>query len=309
MPESAFLPRVTVVIPVRNCAATIRVCLDGVLAQTYPRALTEIIVVDNDSTDATSQIAASYPVTVVSEREIRTSYAARNRGVAHASGEVVAFTDGDCVPDPEWLARLVPPLADAGVGAVSGTVADAEPRSLCEEFTARVDPFARPERNGRKTLLTANVALRRSTLEAFGGFDERLPTGGDVDLGWRLQRQNLQLIEVAEARVSHRHRSTLRGVFAQYRRYGFSEMLLATLHRDASPSRAAAQVRAVASYVAGLLFRGTVCAYCGFDRRYLMWPLFLLVVETGNMTGKVEGWILTRGHRRNPFPNPRLART
>jgi len=158
-------PSVSVVVPVRNCAATIAGCLEGLLAQTYPRELTRILIVDNNSTDETRAIAARYPVTLLSEREIQTSYAARNRGVTHADESIVAFTDGDCMPDREWLRYLVEPFADSAVSAVAGSVDDANASSLCEEFTARVQPFARPVCNGLRTLLTANVAIRRSALE------------------------------------------------------------------------------------------------------------------------------------------------
>lgn len=309
-----FQPRVSVVVPVLNCAATIGACLDGLLAQTYPRELTEIIVVDNDSRDATPAIASQYPVTVLVEDRIHTSYAARNRGIEHATGEVVAFLDGDCVAHVEWLAHLIPPLADERVGAVLGTVDDAQPQTLCEEFTARIQPFARPLRDGLKTLLTVNVAARRSTLEALDGFDERLPTGGDVDLGWRMQRRGLTLVDAPEARVAHRHRTTFRGVHAQYRRYGFAEMLLATLHGTNARGAARhvrpmlAQGRAMASYVVSLFVRAARSVVRGIDRRYLLWPAFLLAAESGNVRGKIEGLLRTRGCRRNPFPNARLER-
>ena len=185
--EAATHPlRVSVVVPVRNGAATIGPCIESLLTQTYPKHLTEIIVVDNESTDSTRSVVARYPVTLLLETSVLTSYAARNRGIAHAGGDVVALTDSDCVASPDWLTHILSPLNDPAVGAVLGTVEDARPESLAEEFTARVKPFASPTPRGFKSLLTANVAIRAQTLLELGGFDERLPTGGDVDFGWRL---------------------------------------------------------------------------------------------------------------------------
>lgn len=309
-----YEPQVSVVVPVQNGAATIAPCIEALLAQDYPRERTEIIVVDNGSSDETRNIVARYPVTLLVELDVRTSYAARNRGIAHASGEVIAFTDADCIAATDWLTHLVAPLADATVGAVVGGVRDAPPESLCEEFTARVNPFARPERSGLQTLLTGNVAMRRSTLEALMWFDECLPTGGDVDLGWRMQRElHLRLADAPAAMVFHKHRSTLRQVFAQYRRYGLGEILLATLHGENAGStpvrQMLAQARAMVSYGASLAYRSMRSPFVGFDRRYLLWPLFLFAVEAGNVVGKLEGLVATRGCRRNPYPNPRLGRT
>lgn len=313
MSRSPGKPRVSVVVPVQNSESTIAACIEALLAQSYPRELCEIVIVDNDSTDGTHAVASRYPVTLLTESEIHTSYAARNRGIAHAAGEIIAFTDADCVPAADWLAQLVTPFDDLAVGAAVGGVDDAPPASLCEEFTARVKPFARPVRNGLQTLLTVNVAIRRSVLETLERFDERLPTAGDVDLGWRLQDRGFRLADAPAAVVRHRHRSTFREVFRQYRRYGLSEALLATLH----PGRAGrlnvrqmfSQLRAMGSYIAALAFRSAVSLLRGFDRRYVLWPLFLLTVESGAVAGKLEGLLKTRGCRRNPFPNPRLGRT
>jgi cellulose synthase/poly-beta-1,6-N-acetylglucosamine synthase-like glycosyltransferase len=311
----AFRPRVSVIIPARDAARTVSACLEGVLAQTYPRERLEIIVVDNASRDDTRALASRSGVVVLDERLVLTSYAARNRGARHATGEVLAFTDADCVPANDWLDQLVRPFDDGAVAAVTGHVDDAPALTLCEELTARIRPFARPQRNGLETLLTVNVAIRRDSFHECGGFDEMLPTGGDVDLGWRMQQKGFRLTHAPAARVAHRHRSTLRRVFAQYRRYGFSEILLATLHGDrgavrpiaAQPKQIALQMRAMATYILALGYRLVLRPFRN-ERGFLLWPVFLFAVELGNVVGKIDGLIATRGGRRNPFANARLGR-
>ncbi|HEV7238274.1 MAG TPA: glycosyltransferase [Thermoanaerobaculia bacterium] len=300
---------VSVVVPVYDGEATIAACIEALLAQTYPRHLTEIIVVDNGSTDGTCAIVQRHPVTLVTE-SIPTSYAARNRGIAQAVGEVIALTDSDCLPMPDWLTHLVAPLVDPSIGAVLGAIDDAPPQSLVEEFTARVQPFAARTQRALKNLLTANVAIRRTTLTQLGLFDERLPTGADVDLGWRMQQQlQLTIVDAPAAIIMHRHRSTFRGVFAQYRRYGLSEILLTTLYRGGAgtntPSeqrqRMIRQMRAMATYVASFLFHVVASVTRGIDRRRILWPLFLLTTELGNVVGKIGGLIATHYYRRIPF--------
>lgn len=298
---------VSVVVPVKNGAQTIGACIEALLAQSHPRELTEILIVDNGSTDATREIVSRYPVTLLSETAIATSYAARNRGIVEARGEIIALTDADCFPAPDWIAQLLPPFDDPAVGAVAGSVGAASAITLCEQFTERVQPFARPQLGGLATLLTVNAAIRKSALEAAGLFDECLPTGGDVDLGWRLQRLGMRIADAPRAQVQHRHRTSFAAAFAQYRRYGRAEALLAMLYgRPLRPF--APQLRAMTTYIAGLLYRCCASIFREGSRAYRWWPLFLLAIEGGNVLGRLEGLVLTRGCRRNPYPNARLGR-
>ena len=299
-------------------------CLDALAAQDYPRERMEVIVVDNGSSDDTRAVVANYDVTLLVESEIRTSYAARNRGIRHARGELVAFLDSDCIADRDWLSQLVAGFDEERIAAVVGAIEDAPATTLCEEFTARLRPFARPLRRGLATLLTANVAVRRDALESVGVFDESLPTAGDVDLGWRLQQQlGLAIAENPRARVHHVHRSTFLGIFHQYRRYGASEILLTTLYRGGAGSlsraehlrRLRAQLRAIATYVGSFAFRALASPFRRLVRpgrsdrsRSALWPLFLLTAESGNLLGKSIALLRTRGCRRNPYANGREIR-
>ena len=101
----------SVIVPVHDGAETIGRCLDALCGLDYPEHAVEVVVVDNRSTDTTREIVASYPVRLVEERGVQSSYAARNRGVMASTGEVLAFTDADCIPDRGWLRALVWPLA------------------------------------------------------------------------------------------------------------------------------------------------------------------------------------------------------
>jgi cellulose synthase/poly-beta-1,6-N-acetylglucosamine synthase-like glycosyltransferase len=224
-------PAVSVIVPVHDGAATIRTCVEALLAQRMPRDAYEVLVVDNRSTDATRAIVAGYPVTLLDERRTQSSYAARNRGVAAARGSLLAFTDADCVPEADWLAALVGAFDDPDVGMAAGDIVAWRADALVERYQAaraldatrayrhRVMPFAQ----------TANAACRRRLFDAIGGFDAACAFGGDLDFSWRLQRQTgHRLAFVPEARVRHRHRTTWRGLFALYQKNATANCLLST---------------------------------------------------------------------------------
>jgi glycosyltransferase involved in cell wall biosynthesis len=121
------LPMVSVVIPVYNGQRTIGRLLISLLDLDYPANRYEIIVVDNRSTDHTCQIVEKYPVTLLHEEEFQSSYAARNRGISHARGEIIAFTDADCIADERWLRELVADAGDLTIGGFVGSIKGVEP--------------------------------------------------------------------------------------------------------------------------------------------------------------------------------------
>src|SRR5262245_46024865 len=101
------LPFVSVIIPVYNNPDGLRRCLHALEAQTYPKSRYEIIVVDNGSDTPPADMVRAFDRVTLLEEAVPSSYAARNRGLAQARGEVIAFTDSDCIPAPDWLAHGV----------------------------------------------------------------------------------------------------------------------------------------------------------------------------------------------------------
>ena len=111
--------RVSVIVPVRDGAAHVGRCLAALCAQSWPPDALEIIVVDDGSIDETRGRVRDHPVTLLVERGGRGPYAARNAGLARATGEILAFTDADCVPAKDWVARGVEVL-DAEAADLAG---------------------------------------------------------------------------------------------------------------------------------------------------------------------------------------------
>lgn len=112
---------ISVVVPFYNSERYISECIESLLSQKYPMENYEIIMVDNNSTDASADIVRRYShVKSVSEKR-QGAYAARNRGLKEARGEVIAFTDPDCVPFSDWLKEIELAMADSDVGVVIGS--------------------------------------------------------------------------------------------------------------------------------------------------------------------------------------------
>src|SRR5689334_6517067 len=117
--DRAELPFVSVIVPVYNDQQRIVTCVEALLAQDYPRECYEVLVVDNGSTDGTLAALKALPITSLVENTKRGSYAARNKALQQAKGEVIAFTDSDCTPVPGWLAAGVAAI-EAGADLVGG---------------------------------------------------------------------------------------------------------------------------------------------------------------------------------------------
>jgi hypothetical protein len=118
LPALAEYPKVSVVICAYNAEPTMEACLTSLQALRYPAF--EVIVVDDGSTDRTGAIADSFEGIHVIHQENKGLSAARNVGIAASLGEIVAFTDSDCVVDPDWLHYLVATFLQTGLPAVGG---------------------------------------------------------------------------------------------------------------------------------------------------------------------------------------------
>ncbi|MDD7342651.1 MAG: glycosyltransferase family A protein [Bacteroidales bacterium] len=196
----------SVIIPVRNRASVVGRTLESVAAQTVPPR--ELILVDNGSTDDTAAVlrsfAHSHPelhVAVASEPQPG-ACAARNRGLAMASGEWVAFFDSDDVMHPTLLESYRRCIAshgtDAGVVMVQGRIIGTDGRLLRRMPLFGTDCLAQHVLHGM--LSTQCYAARRSLVMAVGGWDTTLPRWQDYELGVRLLLSGAR-VAVAGSRV------------------------------------------------------------------------------------------------------------
>lgn len=216
-------PTVSVIVPVHNGERTIDECLDSLLALDYPPERLEVRVVDNGSSDDTARALRRRGdrIAVVTERR-RGPAAARNAGLHTATGDVLAFTDADCVVEPDWLAHLVAALEDPGVGIAGGTILARGPANDVERFGELIhDHRMAIEVYEPAYAITMSWASRRDVLLALGGFDEAFRRAEDVDLSYRVLQAGYALAFVPEAVVRHRNECTLPGLFREGFQHGF----------------------------------------------------------------------------------------
>jgi O-antigen biosynthesis protein len=221
------LPSFSVVVCTHNGARTVDECLHGLARLKYPAY--EVIVVDDGSSDDSAEIARRHDVRLISTPN-RGLSAARNEGLAAATGEIVAYIDDDAVPDPDWLAFLAAAFADTDHAAVGGPnlppPTDGE-RAACVANTPGGPTHVLLSDRVAEHIPGCNMAFRREALEAVGGFDERFCVAGDdVDICWRVQERGGTIGFHPAALVWHRRRATVRGFWRQQRGYGRAEALL-----------------------------------------------------------------------------------
>jgi glycosyltransferase involved in cell wall biosynthesis len=208
-------PFVSVIIPVFNDARSLKICLDALEYQTYPQSHYEVIVVDNDSVDqgAIETVVAKFQQAVLVHESISGSYAARNKGITVAKGEILAFTDADCVPATNWIEQGVKHwLATPNCGLVAGKIElfFQSPNLTLVEWYERLTAF-----DQRETLMqyrgcaTANLFTARSVMEAIGKFDASLKSGGDFEWAKRVYAHGYQQVYADEVCVAHPARSSL----------------------------------------------------------------------------------------------------
>jgi glycosyltransferase involved in cell wall biosynthesis len=313
LPRSAGHPQrpaISVIVCTRNRADYLEHCLTGLARQDYPGY--EVVVVDNAPSDTrTRDLAARFDVRYVVESTPGLDWA-RNRGLAAARRELVAFIDDDARPDPGWLQAIAAGFTADDVGAVTGYVAPTElttgAQRLFEDayggmgkgfdiklFSLRDRPLTfNPHVYG----VGCNMAFRKRVLESFGGFDPSLDTGtptgggGDLDAFQRVVEAGAAIVYRPDAVVRHTHRRT----DAELRRQlydngrGYCAFYLAALMR----SRGMDRLRALRCFARWFFFWHLARIVRRLLRRERL-PLRLMLAE---LRGAIVGPYLYAASRR-----------
>lgn len=226
------LPRATVVVCAYNAEGTLRECLQSLENVDYPDV--EVIVVDDGSQDATGEIAAEFPqFRTISQTNHGLSFA-RNVGAEQAAGEIVVYTDADCVVDRDWLRLLVQGMIAQDVDAIGGP--NITPHTdgwsaQCVAASPGNPSHVMLDDRYAEHIPGCNMAFRRSVLLGLGGFDPQYRAAGDdVDLCWRLLDEGRTIGYAGGAFVWHHRRETVRAFIKQQTGYGRAEALLYFMH-------------------------------------------------------------------------------
>jgi GT2 family glycosyltransferase len=232
--DAADWPEVSVIVCAYNAAETIDECLTSLETLTYPR--TQLIVINDGSQDETAEIARLHSGVEVIDLLNGGLSAARNAGLAAATGEIVAYTDADCRVDRDWLTYLVQPLLRSNLVAVGGpnvVPADDPWRAQCVARSPGGPTHVMLDDRIAEHVPGCNMAFRREALLAVDGFNPvYLRAGDDVDICWRLQAAGHQIGFAPSALVWHRHRGTVGAYWRQQVGYGEGETWLDAHHPE-----------------------------------------------------------------------------
>jgi glycosyltransferase involved in cell wall biosynthesis len=210
-------PFVSVIIPVYNDSDRLKLCLQALQRQTYPKHLYEAIVVDNnsDATYKTKAVVEQFSQASIATETRPSSYAARNKGISLAKGEILAFTDSDCIPADDWIERGVANLVNTPDCSVIGgkvefffkksdrpnTIEIYESfNAIPQQYFVEIDKFA----------ATANLFTYKNVFDRVGYFDDTLKSSGDREWGMRVFLAGDRIIYADDTCVSHPARHSYR---------------------------------------------------------------------------------------------------
>lgn len=209
-PARATYPFISVIVPTYNRGRVLPHLFSALAHQLYPADRMELIVVDNSSSDDTEQVVARWARVLPFEvrfyrKDNKGPAASRNYGAARARGEVLAFTDSDCLPVPAWLRGAARGFGD-GAGIVCGPFIP-----LHREGEGVLIAQQPPVTGDRGCYPTANLLVRKADFERVHGFDEKfglypwgeLIAGEDADLAWRVRRNGVKVAFLSDVLVGH----------------------------------------------------------------------------------------------------------
>jgi glycosyltransferase AglE len=228
------LPRVSVIIPVLNAERDIRTALKSLLAMDYPRELLEVLVVDNGSTDRTRDIVREFPVTLLIEDRAKNAYTARNAALRKMTGEIVAFTDGDCIIDVRWLRAAVGAMEREKADMVGGNILFTFPGGMSSASIYDSLVHLRNDRwiARRGCAVTANLIVKAGVVAAVGPFPDDEPVAGDFIWTANAGARGFKIVYAPDAIVHHPARGfipLIRKTYSIGRVYAFQERLAPAL--------------------------------------------------------------------------------
>ena len=216
--SDAVRPFVSVIIPVFNDSERLRTCLRALSKQTYPGDRYEVVVVDNGSDESPAKMQGEFPGVVYAFEPRPGSYAARNKGIGMAKGEILAFTDSDCIPARDWLEKGVTSLLMQGrmalvYGSLDFFFSNPNRPTAVELFDSirnfQLDASIKKVKCG----VTANLLTFKPVFEHVGLFDDAVKSGGDIEWGQRAFAAGYPIIYAHDVRVAHPARRSLREIY------------------------------------------------------------------------------------------------
>jgi GT2 family glycosyltransferase len=218
----------SIIIPTFNGSSRIGNCLDSLVKQTAGRNV-EILIVDDGSTDNTANVIRGHPSLRLIVQANAGPASARNRGALEAEGEILLFTDDDCVPMPDWLEAMLGPFKDPEVVGAKG-IYRTHQRSLAARFVQIEYEDKYRLMAGQPTIDfidTYSAAFRRDRFLEMAGYDTSFPVAcaEDIELSYRMSARGWKMTFAPAAIVYHTHPDTLSRYLKKKYKFAFWRVL------------------------------------------------------------------------------------
>ncbi len=272
---------VSVIIPAFNAEKTIGSCLASLMDQDYSREY-EIIVVDDGSTDSTPDIVSQYERAELIRQKNAGPAAARNKGASVAGGEIILFTDSDCVPEGDWISEMLGPFEESReVAGVKGAY-----KTHQQEITAR---FVQLEYEDKYNYMlkdkfidfidTYSAGFRKNIFLEMKGYDTAFPVAcaEDVELSYRMSNKGHKMVFNPDAVVYHTHPDSLMDYLKKKYKFAYWRMLALKKNPDkALKDSHTPQMMKIQLIFPPLIIGSAILAI--MNNVFLFLPLLLMVV-------------------------------
>jgi cellulose synthase/poly-beta-1,6-N-acetylglucosamine synthase-like glycosyltransferase len=271
----ASTPLASILIPAWKECATLAATIDALQELTYPEWEAVVIAGGPDGTvDYANELCAGLPRFTVIAQPPRGKNAALNLGYARARGEIIVVLDADCVVEPDWLTRLVAPLTQGYAAAFANYFA-ADRTWVADEFEmAKISAY---RVHGSTVLHGGGIALRRTVVEALGGFPEAVTVGVDWDLNERVNELGIEKAFVPDARHMTHLPATARRYFHDEVRWRRAHLQATMRFHQSTLAGIRATAASLSFYVAGILFMAAPLAGTALmslaPQAICLWPL------------------------------------
>lgn len=222
-----MLKKVSIIVCTYNAENDLKECLDSLLSQKYNEK--EIIVVDDASTDGTSIILEKYRNLKNIEFKVVTNNinlgvaGSRNVGIRNATGDIIAFTDADCVTDTNWISQLIRIYETENAAAVGGSIVSNQISNIWE-LVSKGDDFVASEEGYVSYIQGCNMSFNKNILTKFM-FNEEIKYGYEEKLLCDyLVNDNFKIYYRPQALVYHKHRSTMKSLLKRKYLLGLSSI-------------------------------------------------------------------------------------
>ncbi len=221
--------KASIIIPTYNAAGRIGKCIESLKSQKTDMNF-EIIVVNDGSTDNTTEETGKYKDVRILTQKNSGPGTARNHGAKEAKGEIILFTDDDCIAEPDWLEKMLEPFKTPEIAGAKGSYLSNQKELIARfvqvEYEEKFDELSKHEYID--FIDTYSAAFRKDVFTEAGGYDSSFTMASveDQEFSFRLANAGKKMVFIRDAKVSHRHVDTLSGYAKKKFKIGYWKVLL-----------------------------------------------------------------------------------